>query len=128
MRLVTSPPAGVLPIIQRCITTYKLWHHYRNSIPKQSRFTLGTKIDTLFLDTLELFFVASYAGKDQKLPLLQKTNSKLDILKFFLQISWELKILDTKKYTELSHSIGEIGRMLGGWKRGIESKLSPPKR
>lgn len=106
---------------------YKLWHHYRNTIPKQSRFTLGTKIDTLFIDILELFYIASYLGKTEKLTVLQKTNGKLDVLKFFLQISWELKILDTKKYIELSQALDQVGKMLGGWKRGLESKLSPPK-
>lgn len=116
-----------MPIVQRFISAYKLWHSYRSSIPKQSRFTLGAKIDTLFIDTLELFYIASYLGKEEKLIALQKTNTKLDVLKFFLQISWELSVFDTKKYAELSQSLEEIGRMLGGWKRGLESKLSPPK-
>ena len=80
------------------------------------------KIDGLLLDTLELLFVASYLGKGEKLPLLHRAQSKLDILKFFLQIGWELKVLDTKKYAELSQALEEIGRMLGGWKRGLESK------
>ena len=101
---------------------YKLWNTYRDNITKQSRFTLGSKIDTLFLDALELLFIAGYLNKDQKLPVLQKANGKLDLLKFFLQIAWELKLFDTKKYAELSKLLDEIGRMLGGWRKGIESK------
>ena len=116
----------LLPILQRFIAAYKLWYHYRNSIPKQSRFTLGTKVDTLFLDALEILFTAGYLGKHEKLPLLHKANSKLDVLKFFLQIGWELKVLDTKKYAELSHALNEVGKMLGGWRRGLESKTPAP--
>lgn len=112
----------VLPIIQRFVAVYKLWNELRNNIAKQSRFTLGAKLENLFLDTMELLFIASYLGKEQKLPVLQKANSKLDLLKFFLQIAWEVKVLDTKKYIELSGALDEIGRMLGGWRKGLESK------
>lgn len=101
---------------------YKLWHIFRNNISKQVRFTLGAKIDILFLDTLELLFTASYLGKNEKLPILQKAQSKLDLLKFFLQIAWELKALDGKKYILLSEHLIEIGKMLGGWRKGLEPK------
>ena len=111
-----------MPIIQIFISVYKLWDEFKNHFPKKSRYTIGAKIDSLFLDTIELLFIASYLGKEQKYPLLQKANGKLDLLKFFLQITWELKVLDTKKYTELSKSLDEIGRMLGGWRKGLENK------
>ena len=101
---------------------YKQWNSYRNNIAKQSRFTIGAKIDNLFLEAIELLFIAGYLNKEQKLPVLQKANGKLDLLKFFLQIAWELKLFDAKKYAELSKPLDEIGRMLGGWRKGIESK------
>ena len=106
---------------------YKLWNAIRNNIPKQSRFTLGAKIDALFLDTIEFLFIASYLAKEQKLPVLQRANSRLDLLKFFLQIGWELKLVDTKKYSVLSESLDEIGRMLGGWMRGLQKETPPQK-
>ena len=37
------------------------------------------------------------------------------MLKFFLQISWEIRALDDKKYIALSGYLTEIGKMLGGW-------------
>lgn len=115
-----------LPIIQRFIIVYKLWHAWRDHFPKKSRYTLGAKIDSLFLDILEIMFVGSYLGPKEKLPLLERANGKLDLLKFFLQISWELKALDNEKYVSLSESLQEIGRMLGGWRRGLESKTLAP--
>ena len=117
-----TPPQRVLPIIQRFIAVYKLWDEFKNHFPKKSRYALGAKIDTLFFDTTELLFTASYLSKEQKQPVLQKANGKLDLLKFFLQIAWELKVLDTKKYAELSKLLDEIGRMLGGWRKGLENK------
>ena len=79
------------------------------------------KIDSLFLETMESMFVASYLSKESKLPYLRKAAAKLDLLKFFLQVSWEIKALDNKKYAALSEKLGEIGRMLGGWLKSVNS-------
>jgi len=88
----------------------------------KSRFSLGGKIDYLFIEIIELLFTASYLGKEEKLPYLKKATKRLDVLKFFFQIVWEIKALDNKKYITMSEHLNEIGRMLGGWIRGIESK------
>ena len=113
--LKTPPQRKILPINQKFIEAYKLWDQYRKNFPKSSRFTLGTKIDDYFLNILELIFLASILTKEEKLPYLKKASTKLDLLKFLMQIAWELKILENKKYIELSEKLYEIGRMLGGW-------------
>lgn len=71
---------------------------------------------------LELTFTAAYLPPEQKIILLGKTKSRLDVLKFFTQSAWEAKLIQDSKYLELSKKFEEIGRMLGGWKRGLESK------
>lgn len=48
--------------------------------------------------------------------------SKLDGVKFFLQIAWENKCLKDDRYLNLSEKLEEIGKMLGGWKKGVEEK------
>jgi len=121
--LGTPPPAGfTLPIIQKFIQTYKLWDEFKNNFPKKSRYTLGAKIDSLFIDALELLFIASYLNKEQKLPYIQKAGGKLNLLKFFSQIAWELKIIDNNKYIILSKHFDEIGKMIGGWIKGLQNK------
>jgi len=107
---------------------YKLWHEILDHISKKSRYTLGAKIDSLFIETLELLFIASYLSKEEKLPYLKKSAVKLDLLKFFLQISWEIKALDTKKYIALSEPLNEIGKMLGGWIRNVEKETLPQRK
>ncbi|MBI2039243.1 MAG: diversity-generating retroelement protein Avd [Candidatus Niyogibacteria bacterium] len=123
--LLSPPPHGILPIIQKFISAYKCWDEFVTHFPKKSRYTLGEKIGSLFIDTVELLFTAGYLRKEQKLPYLQRANSKLDLLKFFLQIAWELKALDNKKYIALSKQLDEIGKMLGGWTRGIQKQTFP---
>ncbi|MDO8240672.1 MAG: four helix bundle protein [Candidatus Moranbacteria bacterium] len=86
---------------------------------KTSRYTLGIKIDNLFIETTEYIFIASRLNKEQKVPFVQKANAKLDLLKFFLQMSWEIKSIDNKKYLILSEHLEEIGKMLGGWQKQL---------
>lgn len=115
-----------MPIIQRLTDAYKLWHECFQNFPQKSRYTLGAKIDNLFLEVLELTFLASYLNHEQKLPFLRKAGAKLDSLKFFIQLSWEIKIFDNKKYLALSEQLTETGRMLGGWIKQTE-KINPAK-
>ena len=40
-----------------------------------------------------------------------------------MQLAWEAKLLPTEKYGNISTSLEEIGRMLGGWRKGLQEKL-----
>ena len=66
--------------------------------------------------------MASYQSKSDKLPTILVAVRKTDLLKFFLRIAWELRALDDKKYVLISEKTDELGRMIGGWKKGLESK------
>jgi len=117
---LVPPRRNQLPIIQKLMAAYKLWHEIVPNFPKTSRYTLGAKVDTLFLDTIEHILAAIYAPAQDKIRELGHSITTLDALKFFLQISWEIHSLDTKKYLALSEKLDEIGRMLGGWRKGLE--------
>lgn len=57
--------------------------------------------------------------------MLNKVITKLDIVKFFVQLAWESKLIPTDKYSGLVSKLEEIGRQLGGWKKGLQTKNSP---
>ena len=116
----TPPGQFNLSLIQKLVQVYRSWHGFLASFPKSSRYTLGTKIDSLFLEVIELIIKASYSSKAEKLISLTNSSFKLDLLKFFLQIAWDVKSLDNKKYILLSEKLDEIGRMLGGWIKSIK--------
>ena len=63
-----------------------------------------------------------YLPPEPKILLLGKAISKLDTLKFFMQLAWESKLIPNEKYINLSGKLEEIGRMLGGWRKGLENK------
>ena len=92
-----------------------MWHSYFNNLPRHTKFTLGTKIDNLFTDCLELSLTAGYTKKEEKGKLILKLSTKFDALKFFLQLLWEIGGINNKKYSDLSQQLSVIGRMIGGW-------------
>lgn len=102
------------------VSVYKLWHEFLPHFSKNSRYTLGQKIDSLFLEVIENIVKAGYSDKTEKLIFLKRASVKIDLLKFFLQIAWEIKSLDNKKYIRLSEKLDEVGRMLGGWIKSIK--------
>ncbi len=84
-------------------------------IPKTHRYSLGQKIDTLFVEIIEALTAASFLAREEKLPYVRLAIRKVDTLKILLMILWETRSLDNKKYIALSMKIEEISKMLGGW-------------
>ena len=97
-----------------------------NDFPKVNRASLGKKIDFYFLELLESIFTSLYLPLAQKIIKLSSAIAKLDALKFFLQLAWENKCISQEKYAFLSSQLDEIGKMLGGWKKGLEQKTPAP--
>jgi len=111
-------------VLQKTLEAFKLWHVFHNAFPRLSKFTLGNKIDGLFTDVIESIFLAGYANHEQKLQFIIKASTRLDLLKFFLQVAWEIKCLDYKQYAAISPLLHEVGKMIGGWRKSLNDK--PP--
>lgn len=132
-RLLKPPPPHpfgamrLIPVVLKLKDAYNIWQNYLAQFPKTNRFTIGSKIDSLFLEAIEYAFLASYTHTEEKRVLLNKSISKVDLVKLLLQLSWETRALDNKKYAHLVEKFAEIGKMLGGWKRQLQSaKTSTP--
>lgn len=109
------------------MSVYKLWEQVQPHIPRIPRYSIGLKIDRLFVEIIELVFGALQVGKpQQRLAYVSLASQKLDTLKFMLRVTWEIKALDEKKYIGLSEPVAEIGRMLGGWIRKLEKETPAP--
>ena len=96
--------------------------HLQN-VSKIDRDTIGNTIDHTYVSLLETLFKAIFAGdKFEKLSLVSTSIGKNDLLKFFLQLGWEHKVIDHTLYGNLIIQLDEVGRMLGGWKKNIQEK------
>ena len=121
----STPPPRLLPVLQKIKTAYVLWFGYYQTLPKIQRYSLGQKIDNLFVEIIEAVATASFLLKKEKLPYVRRAIQKLDALKILLMVLWETKTLDNKKYTALSAPLEEIGKMLGGWNGQLTKQNSP---
>jgi hypothetical protein len=115
----------ILPVLEIIKTAYILWQSYLPTIPKTSRYTLSETIDKYFIQTIENILVASFLEKQEKQPFVRKAIISLDTLKFLLYILWEIKAIDTKKFTVLSEPLAGAGKQLGGWHGQLQKQNSP---
>lgn len=88
-------------------------------IPKGSRYTIGLRIENKFLDLLEIAYTAYFSEKSKKAEKISECIFILDIIKFFISIAWEGKLLSNKQYEGIALKLNEIGKMLGGWKKSL---------
>lgn len=102
-----------------------LWFEYYQTLPKTHRYTLGQRIDTLWIELIEALAIAGFLPKQEKLPYVRVAVRKLDTLKILLMILWETKSLRDNKYIALSLKLDEIGKNLGGWSGQLIKQNSP---
>ncbi|MFA5184238.1 MAG: four helix bundle protein [Patescibacteria group bacterium] len=121
MSATLRPPV----VLIKAKEAYALWFKILSDFPKVYRYNLGGKIENLFLSFLENTVAAIYAAGEKKAAQLSLAVIRLDSLKFFLQLAWENKCLSNDKYLELAAHLEEIGRMIGGWIRGLKMKTPP---
>jgi len=127
--LIIVPPPQLLPVLAKVKSCYLVWITFYQILPKIHKYTLGQKIDTLFIEIIEAIAIATFLSQEEKHPLVKLAIRKTDTLKILLMVLWETKSIDNKKYLALSVKIEEIGRMLGGWSgqlRKNEQKQNSP--
>jgi hypothetical protein len=115
-------------VLQKLKTAYLQWFAYYKDIPKTHRYTLGIRVDSLFIEAIEAIATASFLVKADKIPYVRIAIRKIDTINILLMVLWETKSLDQKKYTALSIPIHEVGKMLGGWHGQLTKQNAPTKK
>lgn len=111
-----------IPIFKKICDMYKNFYSLRNSVPKQDRYTLWQKCETILLEILDSVLLASQMPKKEKLPVLEKASLQLNLFRIFVRLAKEVKALDNKRYSLLQENTDEVGRMLGGWIKSSRSE------
>jgi hypothetical protein len=119
------PPPQMLPVLERAKAAYKIWLIVHRKMARSERFGIGDRIDSLWLDFLDSLRKAAYASINQKISSLEEALHAVDAVRFFIQIAWESELMAQSHFILLGKDIEEIGRMVGGWKRGLLAKNPP---
>lgn len=120
-----------IPIFKKSYDLYKEFYICLKTFPKQDRYSLGQKSETVLMEILECLLTATGLPKAEKLPYLDKASGKLNLLRIYMRLAKDIKAMDNKKYIFFQDSVDEIGRMLGGWKKqtlGLQQSNLPFKR
>lgn len=102
---------------------YFLWFEYSKNLSKSIRFGIGAKIEDYFTESLKSIYQAVYTRGESKVLHIKKAQECLDLIKFFLHIGWELKIIEEKKFIILNEKLIASSKMLHGWLYAVEQKL-----
>ena len=89
------------------------------NFPKDQRFLLADRIERVLLDILEMLIEAVYSK--HKREILIRVNLKLDVLRFLMRIAKDMKYVSVKGYDFFCQSVLEIGKMVGGWLKTVNS-------
>ena len=98
-----------------------LWMSIVPHMAKGARYTLGERIENKFLDLLELSYNTYFTEKEKKAEKIAACILITDGLKFLVSVAWEGKLISNKHCEDMAVKLGEIGKMLGGWKNSLNN-------
>jgi len=110
-----------IPVIK---SLYELYRHTHGAIlvfPKHEKYSLGEKLETAILESIELVITGNSQPKNFKEPFLLKAGAKTEILKLLFRLAFDCGFISQKQYLKLEEDLQEIGRMLGGWIKYVRS-------
>lgn len=69
-----------------------------------------------------IFLIVSARKKYYKKTTLQDADVRLEMLRMFNDLSYDLHYIDIKRYELIAKQLNEIGRLLGGWIKKVKEK------
>lgn len=102
-------------MVHRICEFYKRIYLVSSKIPKKDRFGIYLKIENICLEVIIPLITASLETKENKLPILNSTRIKIEVLKRLIRIIYELNIIKNRDYIDLELGLQEISKMTNGW-------------
>jgi hypothetical protein len=110
-----------LPIIIKTYEIYKAVFDINNHLEKRQRYSLGQSLENTVLIMLENFIMAKNAPKPLKAAYLIKAGAQQETTVLKLRLLMELKLANQTKIFQTQAKLAEVGRMLGGWLKSLNS-------
>ena len=109
------------PIFIKCYEMM-VWLLERTAkFPKNQRFLLAKRMENAALDIFEKLNQAALSkGRESLLPL-SEADVSLANLKLYNRLAKDLQLLAFNQYEYLAGLLDEVGRLLGGWQKRVQS-------
>lgn len=114
-----------MPVLEKIKHAYIVWHRFHELLPKTQKYSVGNRIDKLFVESMEATATAAFLPPTEKLPWVRLALRKTDAKQVLWQILWETKSVEDKHYIELATILADIGRNLGGWSGNLSKNSAP---
>ena len=108
-------------IVQKAYDLLKVSIPVLNKFPRSHKFTLADRLQNHLSDLLELYIEAYFSSTATKRSLLSKANIKLEQLRHYFRLCFDLGLYPSTRYEEFALKIDEIGRMTGGWLKALQN-------
>ena len=82
---------------------------------KVHKYSLGIEFEKVVLTMLSNIVRANYAEK--KHEFIAEALVDYELIRVYLRLSFEYKLINKRQFTFSSKKLDEIGRLLRGWKR-----------
>ena len=112
--------AEELKILQKIFDMMEYGYGALAQFPKSEKFALVTDIKHSMDKMLEHSIEAQ--KKYYKKTTLQELDVEIAKLRAYLRLAFQLGFLPMKKYEVWSEKVVEIGKMLGGWLKSVNSQ------
>src|SRR3989344_789175 len=113
---INAPPDGLnIPLAHKVCEFYKKIYLISPKIPKKDRFGIYLKIENICLEIINSIITAALELRENKLVILNSARIKIEVLKRLIRITYELNVIESKKYINLESDLQEISKMTNGW-------------
>lgn len=109
-----------LKIRQKCEDMIEYGYIALKQFPRSERHTLAAEIKRSMFKLLELIITTN--KKYYKKTTMKELDVELDKLRSYIRLAKKLGFLPFKKYEVWAGHLTEIGKMIGGWFKYINSK------
>lgn len=82
---------------------------------KSYKYTLWSKIQKELIDLISVIFKANCS--QEKTHHLQKAREHIEVVRLLFRLSKDLKLLDLKKFVEVSQMVESISKQLTAWEK-----------
>lgn len=95
-----------------------------DSLPRNQRFLLGDRWQTLALDVVDALVEATYTKTPQ--AALRRVNLALEKQRVLSRVAYNLRYLDVRRYELAARQLDEVGQRVGAWLKASAPAPSPP--
>jgi hypothetical protein len=110
-----------IPVVKTLYDLYAFTHNAVSKFPKHERYSLGEKLENAIFEAIEYIVFGNVQQKNFKDAYILKANTKIELLKLYYRLAFDINVIDEKSYLKAQEFLQESGKMLGGWLKYLQS-------